>query len=118
MKGKGVVVCGMLIAPTLRGIGEELSSLFELDITTVSVENRFFGSTVTVSGLLTGRDVLADLERGNLGDIVFLPRTMFDAMGKVTLDDFTLLEIESRLGVSVSMAASIGEIVSHFGIAP
>ncbi len=118
MKGKGVVVCGMLIAPTLRGIGEELSSLFELDITTVSVENRFFGSTVTVSGLLTGRDVLADLERENVGETVFLPRTMFDAMGKVTLDDFTLLEIESRLGVSVSMAASIGEIVSHFGIAP
>jgi len=80
------------------------------------VENSFFGSTVTVSGLLGGGDVLASLEGRDVGGVVFLPRSMFDAMGRVTLDDLTLKEIESHLGVPVTMVGTIEELVSYFGV--
>jgi putative radical SAM enzyme (TIGR03279 family) len=115
-RGKGVVVCGTLVAPLLGQIIEELNDAFQLDITIIPVENGFFGSMVTVSGLLTAGDVMAVLERRNLGDIVFLPRTMLDATGEITLDDSTLREIESHLGVPVTMAGSVGEIMSYFDI--
>lgn len=112
----GVVVCGTLVAPLLGHIIEELNDAFQLDITIAPIENGFFGSTVTVSGLLTAGDVLAGLEGRHLGDVVFLPRAMVDAMGKVTLDDLTLTEIESHLGVQAATAGSIAEIMSYFDI--
>jgi NifB/MoaA-like Fe-S oxidoreductase len=53
---------------------------------------------------LAGRD---------LGDVVFLPRVMFDATGRVTLDDLTLGEIESRVGVPVSRVGFMGQMLGR-----
>ena len=78
---------------------------------TVPVANEFFGPTVTVSGLLTGRDVIAALQKRDLGDVVFLPRTLFDAAGEVTLDDMTPPEIGARLGARVEIARVMVELV-------
>ena len=111
--GKGVVVCGTLVAPILGRMVEELTGGLGVDIRVVTVENEFFGSTVTVSGLLTGRDVVSALAGRDLGDVVFLPRVMFDATGKVTLDDLTLGEIESRVGVPVSRAGFMGQMLGR-----
>jgi putative radical SAM enzyme (TIGR03279 family) len=113
---RGTVVCGMLIAPLLRDIVQKLNDALGLDITVMPVENRFFGSTVTVSGLLTGRDVLGALEGRSLGDVVFLPRTMFDASGKVTLDGLSSAELESSLGVPLNAAGSLGQMLEYLGI--
>lgn len=112
-RGKGVVVCGTLVAPILGWIVEELTGGLGVDIRVVPVENEFFGSTVTVSGLLTGGDVVSALAGRDLGDVVFLPRVMFDATGKVTLDDLTLGEIESRVGVPVSRAGFMGQMLGR-----
>ena len=106
--GKVTLVCGTLIAPLLERKAAELS---EVVIEVVPVENRFFGPTVTVSGLLTGRDVVEVLQDHDLGDVVFLPRVMFDAAGERTLDDMSLSAIAERLGVRVEAAGTMGEVV-------
>ncbi len=112
--GQAVAVCGTLVAPILHRILQELGELSRLDITLVPVENTFFGSMVTVSGLLTGDEVLAVLQNGDLGDGVLLPRAMFDAKGDVTLDDRTAGDIESHLKVPVRVTSSMPEMLSHF----
>lgn len=112
-RGKGVVVCGTLVAPILGRIVEELTGGLGVDIRVVPVENEFFGSTVTVSGLLTGGDAVSALAGRDLGDVVFLPRVMFDATGRVTLDDLTLGEIESRVGVPVSRVGFMGQMLGR-----
>jgi NifB/MoaA-like Fe-S oxidoreductase len=109
--GKIALVCGTLIAPVLAEIAAELGQLTGLTVEVIPVVNEFFGPTVTVSGLLTGRDVIAALQGRDLGDVVFLPRSMFDAAGEVTLDDMTPLEIEVRLGTRVEIAGAMGELV-------
>ena len=48
----------------------------------------------------------------DLGDIVFLPRAMFDASGELTLDDMSPGEIEERLGVRAEVAGTMGEVVT------
>jgi len=116
--GKIALVCGTLIAPLLAEITAEFGQLTRLKVEVIPVVNEFFGPTVTVSGLLTGRDVIAALQQRtvegrDLGDAVFLPRTMFDAAGKVTLDDITPLEIGARLGTRVEMAGAMGELVGR-----
>ncbi|MBC8249569.1 MAG: DUF512 domain-containing protein, partial [Anaerolineales bacterium] len=106
---KVTLVCGTLIAPVLERKAAELS---EVAIEVVPVENRFFGPTVTVSGLLTGRDVVEALRERDLGDLMFLPRAMFDASGELTLDDMSPAAIGERLGVRVEVAGTMGEVVA------
>jgi putative radical SAM enzyme (TIGR03279 family) len=106
-KGKVTLVCGTLIAPVLAGKVAELPGM---EVEVIPVENRFFGPTVTVSGLLTGRDVIEALQGRDLGDVVFLPRAMFDASGELTLDDMSPAAIAEALGVRVEVAGTMGEV--------
>jgi putative radical SAM enzyme (TIGR03279 family) len=113
---KITLVCGTLVALLLEEIATELGQLTGLEVEGIPVVNEFFGPTVTVSGLLTGQDVIAALQQrtwegSDLGDVVFLPRNMFDAAGEVTLDDMTPLEIGARLGTRVEIAGAMGELV-------
>jgi putative radical SAM enzyme (TIGR03279 family) len=107
------LVCGKLIAPVLEGKAVELSEVFGMEVDVLPVENRFFGPTVTVSGLLTGRDVVEALRERELGEVVFLPRAMFDSAGERTLDDMSLAEIREELGVRVEFAGTMGEVVER-----
>jgi len=111
--GKITLVCGTLIAPVLERRAAELSGVA---VEVVPVENHFFGPAVTVSGLLTGRDVIEALQGRDLGDVVFLPRAMFDASGELTLDNMSLAAIEDALGVRVEVAGTIGEVISTLGV--
>ncbi len=105
------MVCGTLIAPELEDVAAKLAGRTELEIEVVPVVNDFFGPTVTVSGLLTGRDVVEALRGRDLGDLVFLPRVMFDAAGELTLDDVSPAAIGERLGVRVEVAGTMREVV-------
>jgi len=106
--GKVTLACGTLIAPLLERKAAELSQVV---VEVVPVENRFFGPMVTVSGLLTGRDVIEALRGRALGEVVFLPRAMFDASGELTLDDVSPAAIGEALGGRVEVAGTMGEVV-------
>lgn len=107
---KTTLVCGTLIAPTMQKLASELGHQMGTAVRVVPVPNRFFGPTVTVSGLLMAEDVLDALRGRDLGELVVLPRTMFDAAGKVTLDDLQLTDIKDQLDVRVTMADRLSEM--------
>jgi NifB/MoaA-like Fe-S oxidoreductase len=65
------------------------------------VENSFFGPMITVSGLLTGKDIIGQLEGKDIGDCVFVPDNLLKSGETVLLDDITLEDIETALGVAV-----------------
>jgi len=108
---KVTLVCGMLIAPVLRGLAEELAALLKARLEVVPVPNTFFGPAVTVSGLLLAEDVVHALGAQDLGDLVVLPREMFDAEGNQTLDNQTLADIERQLGVRTAVAERLSEVL-------
>jgi putative radical SAM enzyme (TIGR03279 family) len=108
---KVTLVCGTLIAPTMRPLASDLAELARATVNVVSVPNRFFGPTVTVSGLLVAEDVVNALQGKDLGEWVVLPRAMFDAAGEVTLDDYRERDIEEHLGVRVTVADRLSEIL-------
>jgi putative radical SAM enzyme (TIGR03279 family) len=86
------LVTGALFAPILR-------ALTGADV--VSITNHFFGETVTVAGLLTGRDVIAQLQGRELGDVVVLTGAMFGGPEGQTLDEMWPQEIGEALGRTV-----------------
>jgi len=109
---RATIVCGQLIAPFLLRMATDLTSVAGTQLEVVSVVNRFFGESVTVSGLLTGQDVLATLVGRNLGQRLFLPRVMFDAEGHQTLDGFTPKDITDHLGVPTILASRMSEVIA------
>jgi putative radical SAM enzyme (TIGR03279 family) len=110
------LVCGTLIAPVLARMVAELNAQASAGWQVVPVVNRFFGAVTTVSGLLTGQDVVHAVQGHALGSIVLLPSAMFagrygagSAPAGTTLDDVHITEISARLGVRVEMAGTLAE---------
>jgi len=64
------------------------------------VRNDFFGHNITISGLLTGGDIIAQLSGCNLGEEILIGANMLNA-NRVFLDDVTVSQIETALGVRV-----------------
>ena len=64
--------------------------------------NRFFGETITVSGLITGRDLMEQLRGKALGERLLIPDNMLRAGERVVLDDVTVEQVEEALGVPVT----------------
>lgn len=76
------------------------------------VHNDFFGGTVNVTGLLTGQDLLKNLKGRDLGDEVLLSSNMLRAGEDVFLDDMTLEELSSALGVPIRRVENTGEALA------
>ncbi len=106
------LVTGTLFAPTLMQAAAELAQDTGLRIDAVAVVNQHLGDTITVAGLLPGADVIAALKsRDNLGEVVVLPRIMFDHPDGIALDDITPLTIAQALNRPVALADWMGDVV-------
>jgi putative radical SAM enzyme (TIGR03279 family) len=114
LRGSGTLVCGTLIAPLMGEMIADLNDKWGVDIRVAAVKNDFFGMTATVSGLLTGVDISRALKGRDLGEVVLLPRAMFGASGRVTLDEATSEEVGESLGVGVVPASSMEQVVRWF----
>lgn len=105
------MVCGTLFAPVLQGVAEQMNRTVEgLEVGVVPVVNQFFGETVTVSGLLTGQDVMATLQPLDY-DQFLLPRVLFDYAGTQTLDGYSLHALQQCVGRPVATAGQPSELV-------
>lgn len=69
--------------------------------TVYPIVNRFFGETITVSGLVTGTDLIEQLRGKDLGGRLLIPDNMLRAGEQVFLDDVTVEQVEQALGVTV-----------------
>jgi putative radical SAM enzyme (TIGR03279 family) len=100
------VVSGTLVAPLMARIVAELTTRTGAQLELVPVVNRFFGAVTTVSGLLTGQDVVDALRDRALGEMVLLPGTGSAPPG-LTLDDMAIADISAQLGLPVEAADTL-----------
>jgi NifB/MoaA-like Fe-S oxidoreductase len=105
-------VCGQAMERALGLVARDFEPVAGLSVQVVAVPNSFFGTGVTVSGLLTGVDVARALD-GLWADRVILPRAMFDAAGDRTLDDWSFVELAARLPGTVRAARTARELVEY-----
>jgi len=96
---KIAVACGVSAAPFLRTLLSE-HPVAGAEISVHEVENRFFGPTVTVSGLVTGGDLVEKM-RGSDCECVLITECMLRSEGDRFLDDMTLEEACAALGKPV-----------------
>jgi NifB/MoaA-like Fe-S oxidoreductase len=98
-----------MIADVLGGLVSEWRDLTGARAELVILPNQFFGPRVRVSGLLTGRDIIANAHRYR-GDILILPSVMLDKTGTRLLDGYTPAELSARLGKPVYFAGYLSEV--------
>ena len=72
------------------------------------IRNDFFGERITVTGLLTGRDILEQLKGREHGDRLYLPENLLRYGTEVLLDDMTVSSLSDALQVSIGIVKSDG----------
>lgn len=77
------------------------------------IRNDFFGERITVSGLITAKDLIAQLKDKNLGEYLLLPINMFRIGETVFLDDLTAEDVEKALQVKIRIVKSDGQDFVH-----
>lgn len=109
------IVTGKLTYSTLQSFANQVKEYFSgLTIHIISIRNDFFGETITVSGLITGQDLVKQIKERQkegleLGNILNIPSNMLRIGEQVFLDDMTVEEVESQLGMKVVPVESGGQ---------
>ena len=111
------IATGFLAHRYLTNILDTLNEKYDTIFCGVfAVRNDFFGDSITVSGLVTGSDIIGQLSGKYLGEKLFIPRNMLRNTGsseclpedEVFLDDITVQEVSDKLGVPVRIVDQNG----------
>ena len=103
------VATGVLAAPVIRELVAKVKEKYPgLRAEVVPIVNRFFGETITVSGLLTARDIIEQMSEHGVSGPLLLPENLLRSGEDVLLDDMTVSDIENALQTRVRIVESNG----------
>ena len=103
------IATGVAAAPLLRSIVSRAEKVCGgLAGTVYPIVNHFFGETITVAGLITGGDLIAQLKEKPLGERLLIPGNMLRAGEQVFLDDVTVERVEETLNIPVTVVGQDG----------
>ena len=104
------IATGQLAYPYIRRMAEKLKEKYPAtEIRVYAVRNDFFGERITVSGLVTAQDIMAQLKDKELGDRLLIPCNMLKADEDVFLDDYTVSQVADALQVPAVIVKSSGQ---------
>ena len=103
------IATAKLAYPTIKKLAADVEMKFPgIKIDVYCIINKFFGEHITVSGLLTGQDIIAQLKGKMLGEELLLPCNVLKADEDIFLDDISLKELSDSLQVPVNIIQSEG----------
>ncbi len=101
------IACGTSIQPLMKEFLDE-HPVSGVSVRVCAVKNRFFGESVTVSGLITGQDLIHRMLSERC-DAILITECMLRSGEEVFLDDKTLTEVKQSLGTDVIPVGRSGE---------
>ena len=105
------VATGVAAFPFIQLMVEEMKRrCYNLNCEVYEIQNDFFGENITVSGLLTGKDLYRQLRGKDLGKVLFLPSSMLRHEKDRFLDDTTPIWLENKLNVKIVFLDNDGEM--------
>ncbi len=103
------IATGKLAHPYLQKMVEKLQVKFpNVKVHLYWIRNDFFGEKITVAGLITGQDLIAQLKGQELGTKLLLPCNMLRDGEEVFLDDVTVTQVKDSLQVEIDIVKSSG----------
>lgn len=104
------LVTGTMFAPVLDKATAVFNQLTNLKATVLPITNERLGPSITTAGLLMAGDALNQLRAIDIGDLVILPRVMFDHPDTISLDDLSPQEMANQLNRPVALADTMGDV--------
>lgn len=96
------IATGELAAPFIQSISKKLEQHVPgIQIRVYPVKNDFFGGGVNVAGLVCGGDMIRQLKGKELGEALLIPSSMLREDDEIFLDDVTVAQVETALGIQV-----------------
>ena len=112
-KKKFFIVTGISGGPVLEPIIQRLNEIKNLEVNLIKISNDFFGRTVTVTGLLTGHDLILGLEEWRKEEEevpeIFISSTMLKYGADVFLDNTKVSQVAARLNCKINVLEPKGE---------
>ena len=103
------IATGMLPSETLKGLIKRVEAVFKhISVRLYPIRNDFFGPNITVTGLITGSDLIKQLRGRELGKRLLLSINMFRSGEEVFLDDLCRADVERELGIKVVIVGRSG----------
>ena len=100
---------GRLVYPCIRDMAQRVMDVCpNLKVHVYEIVNEFFGEKITVSGLLTGQDIIKQLKGKELGTTLYLPENLLRSGEDYLLDDVKVSDIERELNIHVGIAPCSG----------
>lgn len=104
------LVTGQLAAPIIKELIKQINKMYpNIHVNVYTIKNEFFGTEITVTGLITGQDIIKQLEDKDLGEVLLLPSVLLRHGEDVLLDDLTLGKIEEALQTKITVVNDDGK---------
>lgn len=104
------IATGTLVYPYIKEMAELVMKKFpNIEVEVFAIINNFFGESITVAGLLTGKDIIEQLSGKMRGNYLLLPDVLLKTGEEVLLDDLTVTDISKALNVPIRIVSSDGD---------
>ncbi len=100
------LVTGQSFVAELEKFAQRLGTRVGCELQVVAVDNHFFGQSVTVTGLLTGADIIAAFADIDPGEALFIPDVLFNEGEDLLLDDKRIEDLELHFKIPVVRISS------------
>ncbi|MCR5123525.1 MAG: DUF512 domain-containing protein [Ruminococcus sp.] len=108
-KRKVTIACGTAVYPVQQSLAEDIHAAFpDVTVQVIAILNRFFGETITVTGLITAGDLIDQLKDIDLGDELLISKQMLKADEPIFLDDMHLDDVKAALNIKITPTANDG----------
>ena len=113
------IATGRLAAPYIEQYVERVCRQFPgKKVHVYAIRNDFFGERITVAGLITAKDLIAQLKEQPLGSRLLLPSAMFRSGEETCRDDLTRTDVQNALQVPIDIVKSSGRDFVEAILAP
>ncbi|MDE5093777.1 MAG: TIGR03279 family radical SAM protein [Trichodesmium sp. St11_bin5] len=104
-------VVGNAVEKAFVAIANQLNQIEGLEVNMIPLSSSYWGQDITVTGLLTGQDLLEGLQGRDLGEGILLPSVMLKQGDNLFLDDMTLEDLSVQLETNIWPVAGVEELV-------
>ena len=105
-------VVGNAVEQAFQPLVRQLNRVEGLTVNLAAIRSEYWGQEITVTGLLTGQDLLAGLSGRDLGEGILLPALMLKHDDTRFLDDLTVEEVSQKLNVPIFPVSGVEELVT------
>lgn len=105
-------VVGNAVEQAFQPILDRLNQVEGLEVQMVALCSQYWGQTITVTGLLTGQDILRALQGKDIGDAILLPSLMLKHDETRFLDDMTIDDLARQLKATIVPVGGVDELIN------